>query len=120
MDGRNSTGLGFNKDDDPTEIAKHFCDRHRVDRGNHMPEIVAHLRKFADPIARAQRLEKEAIARKNAFKQLPSWKRDGFEMQTSSKPEVMRKKIEEFNRTLLQEKDPNAMTPKSTSIFNVQ
>eukprot|EP01083_Nonionella_stella_P295466 1004226_1 len=92
--------LGFNVDDDPQEVAIAFCDRHAVDRSS-VSEILSHLQPLADPIARSQRLKREAAERRREFRQIPSWKRYSFELYTTVNALAMKNKILEFNTELI-------------------
>ncbi|ETO10408.1 hypothetical protein RFI_26965 [Reticulomyxa filosa] len=72
INGDSSIPLGFNKDDDPQEVARNWCIVHCVDL-DQMPRIVEHLLPMVDPVARAQRVERERIAASKQLVHIPSF-----------------------------------------------
>eukprot|EP01084_Bolivina_argentea_P291657 501281_1 len=98
--------LGFNKDDDPRQIARDFCVIHSIDLDLAI-KIEAHLKPMVDPIARAQRVEKERIAASKKLKHIPSFKKCGYEIESKLKLDKMKKKILELNSEILAMSDDN-------------
>lgn len=100
--------LGFNKDDDPEEVAKRFCDANGFDRG-HVPDIVAHLSQFADPVARQRKAEQESNDELVKLVNVPCWKVDSYQIHSKSNLKAMEDTIIEFNGSVMNALDSDEM-----------
>eukprot|EP00486_Rosalina_sp_Unknown_P000129 CAMPEP_0201565072 /NCGR_PEP_ID=MMETSP0190_2-20130828/3896_1 /ASSEMBLY_ACC=CAM_ASM_000263 /TAXON_ID=37353 /ORGANISM="Rosalina sp." /LENGTH=617 /DNA_ID=CAMNT_0047982091 /DNA_START=32 /DNA_END=1882 /DNA_ORIENTATION=- len=96
--------LGFNKDDDPRQIARDFCVIHSLDL-DLAKKIEDHLKPMQDPVARAARVERERIAASKQLKHIPSYIQCGYEIQSKLKLDAMKKKINELNAEILKDDD---------------
>lgn len=90
-DGQPQLPLGFNRDEDPHEVAESFVAARRLDP-NFIPEIAQHLVQFADPVARLARLEREQLEQSSSFSGVPCWK-TGFHLELSFNPTPMHEHI---------------------------
>ena len=96
--------LGFNKDDDPRQVARDFCVIHSLDLDLAI-KIEEHLKPMVDPVARAARVERERIAAAKVLKHIPSFKQCAYEIQSKMKLDAMKKKINELNKEILNDND---------------
>eukprot|EP01084_Bolivina_argentea_P055279 101351_1 len=96
--------LGFNKDDDPRQIARDFCVIHSIDL-DLAYKIEQHLIPMVDPVARAKRVERERIAASKKLKHIPSFKKCGYEISGKMKLDAMKKKILQLNCSILNTDD---------------
>jgi len=81
--------LGMNKDDDPKKVLHDFCVKHSITDGEHRRQILTHLEKMVDPVARAKRMEAEAIAARNRLLHIPIHKRYRAHLFAESKLDKM-------------------------------
>jgi hypothetical protein len=101
--------LGFNSDDDPEQAAIQFCERHKLE-SIHVPEIRDHLKKFADPEARARRIEAEKLADSKKLRTVPCWIFESFQMDTKAEFAKMESKLQEFQDALSSQNSTFALT----------
>jgi len=79
----------MNKDDDPKKVLHDFCVKHAITDGEHRRQILAHLNKMVDPVARAKRMEKEAIEARQKLLHIPIHKRYRAHLFAESKLDKM-------------------------------
>ncbi len=72
VNGEQQVPLGFNKDDDPKQVALEWCVLHSVDR-DMIPRIMAHIKPMQDPQARAERVAKEKLAASKLLVHIPNY-----------------------------------------------
>jgi phospholipase A-2-activating protein len=112
----NHIPLGFNRDDDPQEVAEKFCERHKIEK-IHVTDIKNHLLQFADPTARAKRLEEEGQKKSKMLRNIPCWKAESYYLDAKIEVAKMKSKALENNLELEAQKNPNAMNAKDLVVF---
>lgn len=75
LDETTQVKLGFNKDDDPKKTLEDFCAKYAITDDGHKSQILSHLEKQVDPLARAKRMQEEAVVAANRLRHTPIHKR---------------------------------------------
>jgi len=97
---KRSIKLGFNKWQDPVDVARKFCVRYGI-QVDEAPQIIAHLTPMADPVARQKYLTEQEEKKKEALKLIPTHKVCRYELSAKWAPNRMKAKILELNESLL-------------------
>jgi len=107
---KRSIKLGFNKWQDPVDVARKFCVRYGI-QVDEAPQIIQHLLPMADAVARKRYLMEEEQKKNEALRLIPTHKVCRYELSAKWAPSKMKAKILEFNGSLLL--DENAFDVKS-------
>jgi len=97
---KRSIKLGFNKWQDPVDVARKFCVRYGI-QVDEAQQIIQHLRPMADPVARQKYLMEQEEKKKAALQLIPTHKVCRYELSAKWEPAKMKAKILEFNESLL-------------------
>jgi hypothetical protein len=88
-----SVPLGFNRDDDPDDVAARFCTQYGLDvdmRG----QVAEHVRPLTDPAALTTRkLNEKALKNAVSLKHIPSWSTGGFIVDSEIKLTAFKRKL---------------------------
>jgi len=100
VDAERSVQLGFNKDDDPDEVAHLFCSKWNLPV-TARSQIVEHLRPLCDKEAyKMRQLNEERIKEVTSLRHVPAWKSGGFTMFAPIKSKAFHSKVLELSAGL--------------------
>ena len=92
--------LGFNRDDDPLEVADAFCALYDLP-ADVKSQIVAHVRPMTDEVAAAEKKRRLQEEREQAaLKQVPGWRQGGAEIYAAINAKGMRERLVKGNDEL--------------------
>ena len=113
--------LGFNADDDPTEVTDRFCALYQIPA-----DMRQQIYEFVEPKIDKERLAMRQSAAlqvdttpKVVLQQVPSWTTGSFETYTGANHQAMETKLIQTNATLVQSKIPNGLTGDELKTFRV-
>lgn len=113
--------LGFNADDDPTEVTDRFCALYQIPA-----DMRQQIYEFVEPKIDQERLamRRSAAMQVDAtprvvLQQVPSWTTGSFETYTGANHQAMETKLIQTNAQMVQGKNPHGVTGDELKTFRV-
>jgi len=110
--------LGFNRDDDPLDVANRFCALHAIPPDLRQ-QIIDHITPMTDAnLVKMKRMNEQSIKEATRLRHVPAWRTGGFHIYGDCKPKVIKNKISQYNDALKESGNSSALDGDEMKIFN--